>query len=440
MIPQVVIVGGGFGGLYAARALSKAPVAVTVIDRRNFHVFQPLLYQVATATLNESDIAFPLRGILSKQRNAKVLLAEASGFDLVERRVKLADGEQLIFDYLVVATGATHSYFGKDEWEKWAPGLKTLEDAVEIRRRVLYAFEAAERCTDPVEREKWLNFVVIGAGPTGIELAGAVAEFARKTVKHDFRSIDPTTARVVLLEAGPRIAAAYDADLSASALKQLNALGVHVRTGAKVTRVDENGVHLGDQYIPTNCVLWGAGVRASPLGKSLGVPLDRAGRVLVTPNLNVPNHDNVFVIGDLAAYYQDGRMVPGVAPAAMQMGRYVADDIARQVRRQPRKKFNYWDKGSMATIGRSAAIAKLPGGIKLTGFFAWFAWLFIHVAFLLLFRQRMMVLLQWFISYVTWQRSARLITGQVANVRLQPAQPSTPAQLPPASEKQKALK
>ncbi len=442
MSTRVVIVGGGFAGLYAARALKHAAVQVTLIDRRNHHLFQPLLYQVAIATLNMGDIAYPLREILSKQENTTVLLAEATGFDLANNRVLLADGE-LSYDYLVVATGATHSYFGHDDWERFAPGLKTLDDALEIRRRVLYAFEAAEREPEPAKRAKWLTFVVVGAGATGIELAGALAELARHTVKHDFRNIDPSTSRIVLLEGAARIAGAYAPELSESAAEQLRALGVEVRTNAQVTFIDENGVCLHDECIPTSTVLWGAGVKASPLGKLLGAPCDRAGRVEVTPFLTVPGHDNVYVVGDLAAIESNGKLVPGVAPAAMQMGSHVADSIERLVHGETPRPFKYWDKGSMATIGKSAAIAELPGGIKLSGFLAWMAWLLIHVLFLMGFRNRFIVLFEWAWGYFTWQKSARILTGNIAHVRSHTAQHNPPVLAPehasPEPKKQQTL-
>jgi NADH dehydrogenase len=417
MPAHIVIVGGGFGGLYAAQALKDAPVKITLIDRRNHHLFQPLLYQVATGTLNPSDIAYPLREILSKQKNCTVLLAEATGFDVPNRKVKLADGE-IEYDYLVLATGATHSYFGNDTWEHYAPGLKTLEDAMEIRKRILYAFEAAERETNMIQRMKWLTFVVVGAGPTGIELAGAVAEFANHTAKHDFRNIDPTSAKVILLEGAPRIALAYTPESSESAKRQLEAMGVEVRCNAKVTFIDDNGVCLDTECIPTSTVLWGAGVKASPLGALLGAPCDRAGRVKVTPFLNVPGHDNIYVVGDLAAAESNGKPVPGVAQGAMQGGAHVAENIMRHIHGETPQAFSYWDKGSMATIGRNAAIAEMKDGkIKMTGFVAWMAWLVVHVLFLMGFRSKLIVLIEWVWGYITWQRGARLITGEIAHVR-----------------------
>jgi len=404
-----VILGGGFGGLYAARALRRAPVRVTLVDRRNHHLFQPLLYQVATAALNPSDIAHPIRRILRHQRNASVVLAEARAIDTAGRRVILSDGE-MSYDYLVVATGATHSYFGHDEWESAAPGLKTLEDALEIRRRVLLAFEAAERETDAARRSALLTFVVVGGGPTGVELAGALAEIARHVLASDFRRIDPRDARVILVEAGPRILPAFTPDLSEKAASQIARLGVAVRTGAAVTGIDGDGVTLGERRIEARTVLWAAGVAASPLARSIGAPLDRAGRVLVNPDLTVPGAANVFVIGDLAALVQSGRPVPGVAPAAIQEGRHVAGNILRSLRGRPLEPFRYHDKGSLATIGRSAGVADF-GRIKLSGFPAWLAWLVVHIFFLIGFRNRFLVLFEWAWVYLTYDRGARLITG-----------------------------
>ena len=409
-----MILGGGFGGLYAARALRHAPVRVTLIDRRNHHLFQPLLYQVATAALNPSDIAHPIRRILRRQRNASVVLAEARAIDAAGRRVILADGE-VSYDFLVVATGATHSYFGHDDWAASAPGLKTLEDALEIRRRVLLAFEAAERETDPVRRSALLTFVVVGGGPTGVELAGALGEIARHVLASDFRRIDPRDARVILLEAGPRILPAFTPDLSEKAVRQIARLGVEVRTGAAVTGIDRDGVALGDRRIEARTVLWAAGVAASPLARSLGAPLDGAGRVLVNPDLTVPGAASVFVIGDLAALVRDGRPVPGVAPAAIQEGRHAAANILRSLRGRPLEPFRYHDKGSLATIGRAAGVADF-GRIRLSGFPAWLAWLVVHIFFLIGFRNRFLVLFEWAWVYFTYDRGARLITGPAGNV------------------------
>jgi len=410
--PRVVILGGGFGGLYAARHLRKAPLHVTLVDRRNHHVFQPLLYQVATAALNPSDIAYPIRAVLARQSNAFVVLAEATSIDLAGKRVVLADGE-LAYDYLVIATGATHSYFGHDEWEADAPGLKTIENALEIRRRVLMAFEAAEREEDPAKQQAWLTFVIVGAGPTGAELAGALSEIARQTMIRDFRRINPSSARVILVEGRERVLPPYPPKLSQSAERQLRRLGVEVMTQAVVTAIDSHRVIVGDRTIPTRTVLWAAGVQASPLARSLGVPLDRAGRVPVNGDLSIPSHDDVFVIGDLAAVTQDdGELVPGVAPAAIQEGIFIGKLLDRVVRGKPRGTFQYKDKGSLATIGRAAAVADF-GKVTLSGFPAWMAWLLIHIFFLIGFRNRVLVMLQWAWAYLTYERGARLITGDV---------------------------
>jgi len=411
MTPRVVILGGGFGGLLAARGLAKAPVEVTLVDRQNHHLFQPLLYQVATAGLSSAEIASPIRRILRRQKNTTVLLAEACGFDLEVRRVLLNDGE-LPYDFLVVATGAAHSYFGHDDWAEHAPGLKTLDDALELRRRVLLAFEAAEREADAERRRQWLTFVVIGGGPTGAEMAGAMAEIARHTLARDFRRIDPRAARVILVEAGPRILSTYPEDLSRKAALQLEGLGVQVWTGAAVTGIDESGVALGGDRLAARTIVWAAGVQASPLGQALAAPVDRAGRVRVTPELTLPGRPEVFVIGDLVALEQDGRPVPGVAPAAMQMGRHAAANIARAARGEALLPFRYRDKGSLATIGRRAGIAWFGGQRKLTGFVAWVAWLAIHIFFLIGFRNRFVVMFTWAWAYLTYQRSARLILGQ----------------------------
>ncbi|HET7711763.1 MAG TPA: NAD(P)/FAD-dependent oxidoreductase [Thermoanaerobaculia bacterium] len=411
MQPRVVIIGGGFGGLYTARNLRRAPVRITLIDRRNFHLFQPLLYQVATAALNPSDIASPIRSVLRRQPNVTVLLGEAISVDLAERRVHLEDGA-VDYDYLVVATGASHSYFGHDTWETHAPGLKTIEDALEIRRRILLAFEAAERETDASVREALLTFVIIGAGPTGVELAGALSEIARRTMIRDFRSIDPRQARVLLIEARDRVLPSYPADLSSKAQQQLEELGVEVLTSAQVTAVTAEQVRLGERTISTHTVLWAAGVQGSPLARTLGVPLDRAGRVVVSSALTVPGHDNVFVIGDIAAAARDdGSIVPGVAPAAIQEGIHTARNIERALAGEPLVPFRYRDKGSLATIGRAAAVADI-GRLHFGGFSAWIAWLTIHIFFLIGFRNRFLVLLQWAWAYLTFQRGARLITGE----------------------------
>jgi NADH dehydrogenase len=408
---HVVILGGGFAGLYTARGLRNVDARITVVDRHNYHLFQPLLYQVATAALNPSDIAAPIRAILRRQKNVSVILGEATSIDPVGQRVQLAGGETLAYDQLVVATGATHSYFGHPEWERFAPGLKTIDDALEIRRRVLLAFEAAEREADPALQQAWLTFVVIGAGPTGVELAGALAEIARKSMIRDFRRIRPESARVILLEGRERVLPPYPADLSESARRQLTGLGVEVVTGAVVTGVSDREVSIGEKSIPTRTVLWGAGVQASPLARSLGVALDRAGRVLVEPDLTIPGHRNVFVLGDLAAAQQhDGSYVPGVAPAAIQQGKHAALNIERALAGQPLRAFKYRDKGSLATIGRAAAVADF-GRVRFGGFFAWMAWLLIHILFLIGFRNRFLVIIQWAWAYFTFQRGARLITG-----------------------------
>ena len=407
MPPHVVIIGGGFGGLTAAQALAGAPVQVTLLDRRNHHVFQPLLYQVATAGLSATDIAAPLRHILRRASNVTVLLADVVRVDTEARKVVLADGE-VGYDFLVLATGATHSYFGHDDWAFHAPGLKTLEDALFIRRRTLIAFERAEKETDAARRRRLLTFVVIGGGPTGVELAGTLVEIARHTLRREFRRIDPGDARVVLLEGLDRVLPTYPPDLSAKARRQLEELGAEVRTGARVTGVDADGVWLGTERMEAGTVLWAAGVAASPLGRTLGAAVDRAGRVKVEADLTVPGHPEVFVIGDLAALEQDGQPVPGVAPAAMQMGRHAARSIVAAVRGEPRRPFRYVDKGSLATIGRRAAVA-LIGRLKLSGFTAWAAWLGIHIFFLIGFRNRFVVLMEWALAYATHQRSARLI-------------------------------
>jgi NADH dehydrogenase len=408
--PHVIIVGGGFGGLAAARALARVPVRVTLLDRRNHHVFQPLLYQVATAGLSAPDIAAPIRGILRRQRNVTVLLGQAVAVDAPRRRVVLADGD-LGYDYLILATGATHSYFGHHEWARHAPGLKTLEDALDIRRRMLLAFEHAERDADVAARREWLTFAVVGAGPTGVELAGTLIELARHTLRQDFRRIDPGEARVVLLEGADRVLPPYPADLSEKAARQLRALGVEVRTRATVTEVDGEGVRLGDERLAARTVLWAAGVAASPLGRTLGAPLDRAGRVQVEPDLSLPGRPEVLVIGDLAAIAPDGRPVPGVAPAAMQMGGHAARVIGRTLAGRPRPAFRYVDKGSLATIGRKAGVAHV-GRFKLWGFPAWAAWLAIHIFFLIGFRNRLVVMLDWAWAYFTYRRNARLILGE----------------------------
>jgi len=412
--PRVVIVGAGFGGLLAARTLARYPVQITLVDRQNFHIFQPLLYQVATAGLSPDEIAAPIRWIMRSQRSVEVLMSEVRDFDLSRRVVKLEDGE-VEYDYLIVAAGASHAYFGHDEWEPFAPGLKTIEDALEIRRRVLLAFELAERRaarSDEKDRQHGqLNFVVVGGGPTGVELAGTLAEVSRQVLANEFRSIDSKRTRIVLLEGGPRVLPAYPEDLSRSAEEQLRHLGVEVQTSALVTQVEPGSVHIGESKLPATVILWAAGVAASPLGKKLGAPVDRAGRVLVNPDLSIPGHPEVFVVGDLAVLKDEsGKWLPGVAPLAMQEGKATAHNIGNELRGEPRKNFHYWNKGSLATIGRAAAVADF-GKIHVSGFLAWLSWLFIHIFFLIGFRNRLIVLIQWAWSYLTYERGAQLITG-----------------------------
>jgi NADH:ubiquinone reductase (H+-translocating) len=414
-VPRVVIVGAGFGGLSAARTLAHAPVKITVIDRKNFHTFQPLLYQVATAGLSAGEIAAPIRSILRPYKNIEVLMGDVSGFDL-DRRIVLTSDSQIPYDYLIVAAGAGHSYFGHDDWEAFAPGLKTIEDALEIRRRVLLAFELSERQAAAGETATPLNFVVVGGGPTGVELAGTLAEISRHALKHEFRSIDPARTHILLIEGGPRVLPTYAEDLSRSAEEQLKHLGVEVRTSTMVTQVEAGAVDIGHTRLPATVVLWAAGVAASPLGKKLGAGVDRAGRVPVQSDLTLPGHPEVFVIGDLAALKDErGQLLPGVSPVAIQQGTYVANVIRGEVTvpRKPvsaRPAFHYWDKGSLATIGRAAAVAQF-GKVHISGFIAWLSWLFIHVLFLIGFRNRLLVLIQWAWSYVTYERGARLITG-----------------------------
>lgn len=408
-IPHVVILGGGFAGLRCARALRGAPVRITLIDRSNHHLFQPLLYQVATASLSPSDIASPIRSILKRQKNLEVWMGEAVDVDVDRRVVVLRDGE-VPYDYLVVATGVTHAYFGRDDWAPHAPGLKTVDDALEIRRRFLLAFETAEREADEAARRRLLTFVIVGAGPTGVELAGAMAEIARQVMPREFRSIDTTTARILLVEGADRVLPGYAPSLSAKARRQLERLGVEVRTGARVTEIEEGAVWIGDERIEAGNVFWAAGVAASPLGARLGAEVDRAGRVKVAPDLSVPGHPEVFVAGDLAAVEQGGRPVPGVAPAAMQMGRHVARAIRADLEGRPRPVFRYFDKGSLATIGRAAAVAEIAG-LKLSGLVAWLVWVFVHILYLIGFRNRLVVMVQWAWAYLMYQRGVRLITG-----------------------------
>lgn len=414
-LPRVVVIGAGFGGLEAARRLAKLSVQLTIIDRKNHHTFQPLLYQVATAGISPGEIAAPIRWILRGRNNVEVLLGEVVDFDLPRRTVKLPELE-IPYDYLIVAAGARHSYFGHDEWEPLAPGLKTVEDALEIRRRVLLAFELAERQASAGGGSPELNFVIVGGGPTGAELAGTLAEIARSVLRDEFASIDPKKTRILLLEGGPRILPAYTPDLSESAVRQLQKLGVEVRASALVTKIEPGAVWIGEERLPATVTLWAAGVAASPLGKKLGAPTDRAGRVAVNPDLTLPEHPEVFVIGDLAALKDEkGNPLPGVAPVALQQGRFVAKTIAADLHlpKRARKNFHYLDKGSLATIGRAAAIAQL-GKLHISGYFAWLAWLFIHIFFLIGFRNRLIVLIQWAWSYITYERGARLITGSTS--------------------------
>ena len=419
--PRVVIVGAGFGGLEAAKKLACKDVHVTVIDRTNHHLFQPLLYQVATAALSPADIAAPIRGILSKCENMEVILAELCSVDVNAKKVKLSDGAELDYDFLVLATGARHSYFGHDEWEKLAPGLKSLEDAIEVRRRLLMAFEYAERITDEAARRAAMTFVIIGGGPTGVEMAGAIAEIARHTLAKDFCHIDPSQARVILVEGDPRLLAAFPEDLSASALKQLVDLGVEVRTGARATDLTETGVQVGDEFIPCRVKIWAAGNNASFVGKTLGAPIDQVGRVMVNDDLTIPGHPEVQVIGDLANFsHQTGQPLPGVSPVAMQQGRLAARNILAMIDGHKPQRFYYWDKGNMATIGRHKAVADLKL-VHLSGLPAWLAWLFVHLIFLVGFRNRLLVLFQWAWAYLTFNAGARLITRNFQSETRPPA-------------------
>jgi len=411
--PRVVIVGAGFGGLHAAKALGNLPVDVTVLDRRNHHTFQPLLYQVALAVLSPADIAQPIRTILRRHKNTQVLMDEVTGIDAKRHQVSLGSGASLAYDYLILATGATHSYFGKDEWAPFAPGLKSIEDATEIRRRVLLAFELAER---QMQEHGWhppLNFVVIGGGPTGVELAGAISDIAKLYMRHDFRHIDPAKARVMLLDGGPRVLAAYPPDLSQKAEAELETLGVEVHTKSQVTDLGPGWVEANGQRIESAVTLWAAGVQASPLGKMLGAPTDKRGCVIVNDILNPPGLPEVFVLGDLAHFEQDGHQVPGVAQPAMQMGDHVAKMIRADLEAKSRPAFRYFDKGDMATIGRLAAVAKVEWPFKahLSGFLAWITWITVHIFFLIGFRNRVFVLWTWIWTYFTFSRGARLITG-----------------------------
>jgi NADH dehydrogenase len=411
MPPHVVIVGGGFGGLNAAKALRKAPVRVTVVDRHNHHLFQPLLYQVATATLSPGDIASPIRWILRYSRNTRVWLGDVRSIDLRNRRIMLADGALIAYDYLIVATGTSHTYFGHDEWAPYAPGLKTLEDALAIRRRILVAFEQAERETDPARQQRFLTFLLVGGGPTGVELAGTLAEIARQT-RAEFRNIDTHTTRIVLIEAGPTILPSFAPALRDAARRSLARLHVEVRENTRVTAVDAGGVMLGAERLEAGTVLWTAGVAASPITTTLEVPLDRAGRVIVEPDLSVPGHPEAFVIGDAAAFLDaEGHQLPGVAQVAMQGGRHAARMILRRMDGEPSKPFVYHDRGSLAIIGRGSAIAEIRG-VRFSGPIAWLAWLFLHIFELIGFRNRLVVMIEWATAYFTRQRSVRLITYQ----------------------------
>jgi NADH dehydrogenase len=418
--PRVVIVGAGFGGLEAAKKLAGQDVRVTVIDRTNYHLFQPLLYQVATAALSPADIAAPVRAILSRWKNMEVILAEVQSIDVAAKKIKTTDME-IPYDFLILATGARHSYFGHNEWEKLAPGLKSLEDAIELRRRLLMAFEYAEKVTDEAARKTAMTFVIIGGGPTGVEMAGAIAEIARYTLAKDFRHIDPSQARVILIEGEPRLLASFPEDLSASAMKQLVDLGVEVRTGARATNLTEAGLQVGNEFIPCRVKVWAAGNNASFVGKTLGVPVDRVGRVMVNDDLTIPGHPEVQVIGDLANFsHQTGQPLPGVSPVAMQQGRHAARNILRMIQNRKPQRFRYWNKGSMATIGRNKAVADL-NLIHLSGLPAWLVWLFVHIIFLVGFRNRLAVLFQWGWAYFTFNAGARLITRNFQSETRPPA-------------------
>ena len=419
----MVIIGGGFGGLEAARALAGGTVRVTLLDRHNYHLFQPLLYQVATASLSPGDIASPIRWVLRHQKNVRVLLADVQAIDPAAKRVTIDGGDALAYDYLIVSAGASHSYFGHPEWAERAPGLKTLDDALEMRRRVLVAFEAAERERDPERQRRLLTFVIVGAGPTGVELAGALAEIARQSLAQDFRSIRPESARIVLVEGSPYVLPPFADPLRAAARRALEHLGVEVRTGAVVTAVDDDGVTLSSsapsdgstspERVSAQTVLWAAGVAASPLATSLGVPLDRAGRVSTEPTLSLPGHPTTYVVGDMCAFVQDGKPLPGVAQVAMQQGAHAARNILRTIQGRPLQPFRYKDYGTMATIGRGAAVGEIFG-LKVSGFFAWLFWIFLHIFWLIGFRNRIVVMTEWAYAFLTFQRRVRLITGELA--------------------------
>ena len=418
--PRVIIVGAGFGGLQAAKKLACENVHVTVIDRTNYHLFQPLLYQVATAALSPADIAAPVRSVLSKCKNVEVILAEVMSVDVEERKIKTTDTE-IGYDFLILATGARHSYFGHDEWEKLAPGLKSLEDAIELRRRILMAFEFAEKISDETARNAAMTFVLIGGGPTGVEMAGAIAEISRHTLARDFRHIDPSQARVILIEGESRLLAGYPEDLSASSLKQLVDLGVEVRTNARATNLTADGVQVGDEFIPCRVKIWAAGNNASFVGKTLGAPVDPGGRVVVNEDLTIPGHSEVQVIGDLANFsHQTGKPLPGISPVAMQQGRHAARNVLVMIAGRKPQRFRYRDKGTMATIGRHKAVADLKF-MHLSGRLAWLAWLFVHIVFLVGFRNRLLVLFQWAWAYFTFDKGARLITRNFQSEQRPPA-------------------
>ena len=428
-----MIIGAGFAGLYAAKGLARAQVRLTVVDRRNHHLFQPMLYQVATAALNPSDIASPIRSVLRRQKNTDVLLAEATEVDVNERKVQFSDGGCLNYDYLIVGTGARHSYFGRDEWEALAPGLKSLEDALEIRRRVLLAFELAEREPDPVLRHAYLTFVVVGGGPTGVETAGAVAELRRYALRRDFRHIDPGEATVMLLEGGTRLLPSYPPELSDKAKLDLRRLGVEVRNETMVTDIQPGWVRAAGWTIPAQTVIWAAGNTASPLLKSLDAPLDRMGRAIVEPDCTIPGHPEVFVLGDAAAFtHQGGGTLPGICPTAIQMGQYTARTIAGDIAGRPRRAFRYWDKGQLAVVGRGRAVADI-WKLHFNGFIAWLTWIFVHIFFLIGFRNRVLVLIQWAWSYFTFGRGARIITEEMRSPPMRPTVECPPEEVSAAS-------
>lgn len=421
---RVVIVGGGFAGLNVAKELRGERIEVTLIDRRNFHLFQPLLYQVATGSLSPGEVASPLRAVFHKDQNVQVLLGEIVDIDPAARKVLLKEGD-IAYDTLVVCAGSQSSYFGHDDWEHVAPGLKTIEDAIEIRHKILFAFEAAERESDPAKRRAWLTFVVVGAGPTGVELAGALGEIANDTLRNEFRSIRPEEARILIVDGSPRVLPPYAPELSAAAEKHLISLGVRTRNNVRVTGIDENGVQIhgaaGDERIETKTVLWAAGVAASPLGRKIaertGAPVDKQGRLIVEQDLSVPGHPEILIAGDLANFGQDGKPVPGVAPVAMQQGRYAGKLIVKRLRNETMPPFHYFDKGSLAVIGRAAAVAEIAG-FKLHGFIAWLVWLFVHLMYIVQFQNRVLVFIQWGFEYLTFNRGSRLITGEPSRVHV----------------------